>query len=242
MRVGFIDSGYGGLLLASSVKKKFPFLEIIYIGDTKNMPYGEKEINFLNSRYDTMQDFAKKLNLDLLVVACNTLSATSFLSQKKKVETIDIISLSVDYLNKKNLYELTIIATPNTINSKVYRNNLNKDILLHEIPTKNLAPLIEKNDLIEANKEFESMVGDCRNHILLGCTHYSILKSKHPQLKIFSQDDILIEYLNKIILGLIDNSLNNRIKLFVNSDLEKYNKFSQDLFGKENFELNLTDF
>ncbi len=241
-KIAFIDSGFGGLLLASHIHKSFPELEIFYFGDVKNMPYGEKDAGFLNERYKIFQQKAKEYNVDLLVVACNTLSATSFQTEEKLVETIDIISISIDYINQKNKKEniesLALVATPNTINSKIYQKNLNEKIRVQEFPAKNLASLIENETLEKVNKEFIEIIGDFNGKILLGCTHYSVLASS--RLNMISQDVILDKYLQEnFYLGKDEEK---SVQLFVNAELEKYRNFAKKLFPKENFEISLLNF
>lgn len=247
-KVAFVDSGFGGLLLASHIHKNFPELEIFYFGDTKNMPYGEKKIEFLNERYKVFQQKAKENNIDLLVVACNTLSATSFQTEEKLVNTVDIISISVDYINCKNnedkIEKLALVATPNTINSKIYQKTLNGEIKIQEVPAKSLASLIENDTLENVGIEFKKLIGSFDGNILLGCTHYSVLSSLYSNLNMISQDVVLDEYLRvNFNLKKEEKEMEKSIvKLFVNAELEKYKKFAKKLFNKGEFEINLLDF
>jgi glutamate racemase len=243
-KIALVDSGYGGLLLSSHIYKNFPGVEIIYMGDTKNMPYGEKGVEFLNSRYQAFQKQAKEMGVDLLVVACNTLSATSHQTEEKLVDTIDIISISIDHLNKKNIEKVKLIATPNTIKSQIYPSNLNGTILVQEIAAKNLASIIENGSLKEVENEFENLLGEIEGNIMLGCTHYSVLTNSfansYPNLNMISQDSILEEFLKSKYL--LDAKQPKTIKLFVNAELEKYTGFAQKLFKNGEFEIKLLDF
>lgn len=243
-KIALVDSGYGGLLLSSHIYKNFFGVEIIYIGDTKNMPYGEKGVEFLNSRYQAFQKQAKEMGVDLLVIACNTLSATSHQTQIKLVDTIDIISISIDYLNKKNIEKINLIATPNTIKSQIYQSKLNGKIAVHSIPAKNLASIIENGSLEEVESEFENLVGEIEGNIMLGCTHYSVLSNSFPEyspnLNMISQDTILEEFLKSKYIFASDQP--KTINLFVNGNLDKYTGFAKNLFKNGEFEINQLDF
>lgn len=247
-KIALVDSGCGGLLLSSHIYNNFPGVEIIYIGDTENMPYGEKDKAFLDLRYQAFQKQAKEMGVDLLVIACNTLSATSHQTEVKLVDTIDIISITIEYLNeylnKKNIEQLKLIATPNTIKSQIYQTRLNEKIHLQAIPAKNLASIIENGSMSEVENEFENLVGEIEGNIMLGCTHYSVLTNSfansYPNLNMISQDTILEEFLKQNYS--FKNEKPQKIKLFVNADLDKYQAFAEKLFKNGEFELKLLDF
>ena len=141
--VAFLDSGYGGLLTASHIHKIFPQLNVVCILDNANMPYGTKEIPELNFRYAQLQIRAKSEGVDLVVIACNTLSATAHITEEKLVETVDIISISINYLNQQNFKTMKILATPNTVRSNMYNNGVKTSGQLKQIPAPKLATCIE---------------------------------------------------------------------------------------------------
>ena len=54
--IGIFDSGIGGLTIAHNIKKRLPYEKIIYFGDTKHLPYGEKSIIRKYRRPTTLRD------------------------------------------------------------------------------------------------------------------------------------------------------------------------------------------
>lgn len=75
MRVGVFDSGVGGLSVLESLLKARLFEHIIYYGDTARVPYGPKDPTTIAKFSLEALDFFKPHNIDMLVVACNSVSA-----------------------------------------------------------------------------------------------------------------------------------------------------------------------
>jgi glutamate racemase len=243
-KLGFIDSGYGGLLLANEIRKSFPNLELVYIGDTKHMPYGEKEASYLNARYKVLQKLAKSKGVDLLIVACNTLSATSFQTEAQEVETVSIISVTIEFLKNflkdNGIKKLLLVATPNTINSQIYQKNLRNLVELKTSPAKNLASLIESRKINEAITELKGILSGYLGPIILGCTHYSALIPYFPPNRFISQHSILTQYLTKNFEFKTSN--NPHIDIFINSEGDKYRSFAEELFTPRGADVQLIEF
>lgn len=101
MRVGVFDSGIGGLTVLKNIYKHYPNNEYIYFGDTINLPYGNKtkeELNYLSS-LDV--DFLLSKKVDIIIIACGTISANciNHLKNKYDIPIYDIISPTIEYLN-----------------------------------------------------------------------------------------------------------------------------------------------
>ena len=91
MKIGVIDSGIGGLTVLKSLLKKCPNHEYFYYGDTLHLPYGEKTKEEIIVYANKIIKFLESENVDLIVIACGTLSShKESLTIKKSV--IDIIS------------------------------------------------------------------------------------------------------------------------------------------------------
>ena len=63
--IGIFDSGVGGLTVLSEIKKKLPKENLIYLGDTKNFPYGsrskEEIIEFATQNVETLIELGSKV-------------------------------------------------------------------------------------------------------------------------------------------------------------------------------------
>lgn len=191
MRVGIFDSGIGGLTVLKTLIKKYPNNDYIYYGDTLNLPYGSKTKEELKELSVNDVEFLLNKNVDIIIIACGTVSSNClhYLKQNYKVPIYDIITPTIKYLNESNYENVGIIATNATIDSHIFKNNLNKNV--YEIKTPKLVPLIENNDLDNINNILNEYLDKYLNKLdvlVLGCTHYPIIR----------------EYINTYFKGKID--------------------------------------
>ena len=180
MKIGVFDSGVGGLTVLKKLIEKYPNNEYVYYGDTKNIPYGDKTIDELKVLASNIVEFLISKNVDMIVIACGTVSSNiyDYLKNKYSIKMIDIITPTLDYINKSNYQNIIVLATQRTIDSKIFSRNLNKNV--KEIACPMFVPLIESNKLYELNKYFNLYLKDIKNQdlIVLGCTHYPIIEDK----------------------------------------------------------------
>ena len=91
MKIGVLDSGIGGLTVLKSLLKSCPKHEYIYYGDTLHLPYGEKTKEEIIGYANNIINFFESKNVDLIIIACGTLSSNKeYLKSNKRI--IDIIS------------------------------------------------------------------------------------------------------------------------------------------------------
>jgi glutamate racemase len=89
-KIGFVDSGLGGLTVFKKVKKIMPNKEYIYFADSANVPYGSKTREQMLKISENIVRFFNEQQIDLLVVACNTLTSIA-LDYMKSIANFDII-------------------------------------------------------------------------------------------------------------------------------------------------------
>ena len=108
MKIGIFDSGVGGLTILKELIRKNKYHEYIYIGDTKNLPYGNSTIENLKKYSDTIINYFIKKRCDLVIIACGTISSnlSNYLKEKYKIKIIDIITPTIDYIVNKNYKNL----------------------------------------------------------------------------------------------------------------------------------------
>jgi len=179
MRVGIFDSGIGGLTVLKTLINKYPKNDYIYYGDTLNLPYGSKTKEELQELSKLDVEFLLSKNVDIIIIACGTVSSNclTYLKSNYFIPIYDVVSPTIKYLNNSNKTSIGIIATNATIDSHIFKNNLNKEV--YEIKTPKLVPLIENNDLKNINTILEEYLKEYKNKIdtlVLGCTHYPIIK------------------------------------------------------------------
>ena len=199
MKIGIFDSGIGGLNVLKEIIKKCPYNKYYYYGDTKNVPYGEKSKETLFDLASDIIKFFENLKVDIIIIACGTISSNCYLELKKitKIKIYDILSPTFNYLKNNNFSNMVVFATKRTIESHIFKNNL-KDI--KEIATKEFVNMIENNKIdTEIVKKYMELVKD-NDTLILGCTHYPCLinefKKYKKNIKIVDMGKVMSNSLN----------------------------------------------
>lgn len=191
--IGVFDSGVGGLTVVKEIFKYLPGYQIIYFGDTARLPYGTKGAGFVKRYSKKITQWLLNKEAKIIVIACNTSSAWAADSLKKEFKNIPIfemISPAVkDAIEKTENKKIGIIGTPGTIKSGVYQKklaNIFPGVRPPEIYSQACSlfvPLVEEgwvdNEITrEIAKKYlnffkEKNIGS----LVLGCTHYPLLKN-----------------------------------------------------------------
>lgn len=112
--IGMFDSGVGGITVLKEVMKKLPNEKIIYLGDTKRFPYGNKSKDTIIELTKKGIDLLLKKNVKAIIIACGTATsqALDVVSKIYKIPIIGIIEPTVSYIkDKKNIKKIGVIAT-----------------------------------------------------------------------------------------------------------------------------------
>ena len=194
--IGIFDSGYGGLTILSEIKKALPEYDYLYLGDNARTPYGSRSFDVV---YEFTLEAVKELfsrGCELIILACNTASAKALRTiQQEYLPTIDsnkrvlgVIRPSIEAISEiTTTNHIGVLATEGTVKSNSYpiellKINPNLKVVQHACPM--WVPIIENNKHnTEAGKLFikedlaELLGNDSEiDSIMLGCTHYQIIK------------------------------------------------------------------
>jgi glutamate racemase len=251
--IGVFDSGIGGLTVAKAIKNSMPNESLIYFGDTKHLPYGEKSKDTLVEYSIRIADFLKAQGVKAIVIACNSASALAYEEVKAHVKDIpvyNVIDPTVEFLAQNNeCKHVGLIATKATVNSGVYEKKIRD--LLPSIKTSSLAtplfvPIIEEgfyNDQI-IDLAIDRYLSDKRinsvDSLILGCTHYPLIESQikafyKNEVKILNSADIVAQKIKSLLE--VENMLNAEINTnpdrFLVSELtESFKKTAEMIFEK----------
>lgn len=177
MRIGVFDSGIGGVNVLASLIKKYPNNEYIFYGDTKNLPYGDKTKEELFHLACNAIDFLINKKVEIIIIACGTISSTCYQTLKKKydIPLYDIISPTIRYLKTSDYQNIGVIGTKRTIESKIF-DIKKKNILMHATPS--FVPIIENGEIENKQDEIVNELKIFKDYdcLVLGCTHYPLLK------------------------------------------------------------------
>lgn len=192
MRVGIFDSGIGGLTVLNKLSSKYKNNDYIFFGDRINIPYGEKSKNELFILSSKIIDFLISNEVDMIVIACGTVSSNCYkelLDKYKNINIVDIISPTVNYINNKKIDNILVIATSKTVDSHIFKNLL-KDKNVYEEACPFLVDMIENNKDIKLEESINDKKYD---YVLLGCTHYPLIKNMINNKTIDLGDNIFLE-------------------------------------------------
>ncbi len=185
--IGIFDSGVGGLTVFSEIKNRLPNENLIYLGDTKHFPYGNKTKKEIIAYSIKNTEYLIKKGVKIIVVACGTATsqAIEILRNRFSLPIIGIIEPTIQYVKKKKINKIGVIATEGTIRSNAWEIELKKEINNIQVINKAcpmLATIAEEGraksnegrlTIKQYMREFKSKKID---KIILGCTHYPIYK------------------------------------------------------------------
>ncbi len=211
MKVGVFDSGIGGLTVVKSLLQHRLFEEIIYFGDTARVPYGSKDKNTIIRYAIEAVEFFKNFELDLIIVACNTVSAYA-LQEMRESATCPVIGVveagilaTANALRDRNSNVL-ILGTKATVNSKAYEIGLNKlsftNVQAKATPL--FVQLVEEEifsgEILEAAFRHYFSDMETPNALILGCTHFPLISKAlsnyfGEQTLLIHSGDAIVEYL-----------------------------------------------
>lgn len=187
--IGFFDSGVGGLSVLKEAVKLLPGENFIYFGDSKNAPYGTKDVEEVKALTFSAVDFLIKKNIKALVVACNTATSAAIIELREKYSrSMPIIGIepalkpAVEYKRKG---KIIIMATPMTLSEAKFSrlmNNYKSEAQIEPLPCPGLVELIETGVIEgdELDKYLREKISPFKNDgiaaVVLGCTHYPFIK------------------------------------------------------------------
>ncbi len=257
--IGVFDSGVGGLTVAKEIKRLLPHEDLIYFGDTKHLPYGDKSREAIAEYATKITTFLLEKNCKAIVIACNSATANALKEVLEvvanRVPVIDVINPVAEKVAFEIHTNVGVIATKATVNSGLYKKSIrkhNKFINVDELATPLLVPAIEEGFTNHAithsiiynylsNKKLKNI-----ETLILGCTHYPLLLNDIKQyygnrVRVIDSPNIVANHLKSILeKNKLLNSHNPHAKYqFYLSDLTKnFEKISKKFFGKS-IDLNL---
>jgi len=247
MKIGVFDSGAGGLSVVKSLIESKFFDEIIYYGDTARVPYGIKDKNTIIRYSLEALEFFNNFDIDLLVTACNTVSAYALedMNEQSRYPVVGVIKsgvMAVENHHIKKDEPILIIATRATINSGSYQKRL-KDLgytNITAIQTGLFVPMVEEGifdgEILNATMRYYFKDIDTPKAMILGCTHFPLISNslrnyfdKKPML--IHSGEAIVEYLQKHYeLNKIENR-DTKLKIFASDNVSGLRKIADKWLG-----------
>jgi glutamate racemase len=187
--IGIFDSGVGGLTVFKEIRKRFPFEDIIYFGDTARVPYGPKSRNTVIDYSIQNARFLIQQGAKIIVIACNTSSATALIDLQKllPVPVLGVIEPgALSAVKSSGNKHIGVIGTEGTIRSQAYSTAISKlddSCIIFSKPCPLFVPLAEEGwedhevTQLTIKEYLTSLLHKDIDTLVLGCTHYPILKT-----------------------------------------------------------------
>lgn len=231
-----------------------PHEDIIYFGDTKHLPYGEKSKEAIIEYSVRIAHFLIQQNCKAIVVACNTATANALHEVQSEIDghafLFDVINPVALQVAEKTTGEVGVIATKATVRTGLYHKSIhehNKRLKVHELATPLLVPAIEEGFVNHpitqmilthylSSKKLEAI-----NTLILGCTHYPLLTKdiKHhygKRVNIIDSPKIVAELVQRTLRenDLLNNDDHEPVYRFYLSDItQNFKNISKRFFGNE---------
>jgi glutamate racemase len=191
--IGVFDSGVGGLTVFREITRVLPREPLIYLGDSARVPYGTKSPETV-TRYTL--EAARHLierGIKLLVIACNTATAAALpaLQDELKIPVLGVVEPGARAAVARTSGYVGVIATEGTVRSRAYTRAikaLDPDVEVLESAAPLFVPLAEEgwaNTHVArevAEVYLEPLIDAGIDTLVLGCTHYPILRSTIEQV------------------------------------------------------------
>lgn len=214
--IGVLDSGVGGLTVVRRIQELLPGEDIIYFGDSANVPYGNRSEDEIFSLTMKMIRFLLDKQVKCIAIACNTISA--IIERLRAEEPCPLISI-VEAGSSSALYEklprVGLIATEFTVKKGVYDAHIHSHAPQCEIVSKdspNLAALIDRGDFDDdaINAEIRKQVDHILSrapveHLLLACTHFPLVtdnfRACYPGLRLIDPAEQEAKFMDLLLTG-----------------------------------------
>lgn len=209
--IGFFDSGVGGLSVLAKFRAVLENENILYFGDLKNLPYGNKSKTELVGFAQNILDFFESKNVKAVVIACNTSSALAYESIKNKYnfKIYPIIQSCAKKISNMGFSTIGVFATQGTIFTHAYKNEINKydkNINVIEIACPNWVEIVEGiesniDEHFDLKTKCSEMLKYNPQKIILGCTHYPYLIDKLtefvPREMFINPSEIFVDFIKE---------------------------------------------
>ncbi|HMA77311.1 MAG TPA: glutamate racemase [Candidatus Krumholzibacteriaceae bacterium] len=251
-RIGVFDSGIGGLTVVRELIRRLPDEGIVYFGDSARVPYGTKSPETVLGFARENLKFLKSRNIKLIVVACNTVSAVALpiLKSEEEIPVTGVLlpgALGASRATESS--KVAVIGTTATIRSGAYRKALhaiNPDLEIFSKACPLFVSLAEEgwldNDVtrLVAEKYLEDVIEFGPDTVVLGCTHYPLLKGviskvMGPGVRLVDSANECAVEVEKILAG---NDLKKRagsgggIKVFMSDVPYKFREIGERFLGR----------
>ena len=252
--IGLLDSGVGGLTVVKKIIAKMPHEATVFIGDNAHIPYGDKSKAEIIALTKQSVNFLLSKNVKLIIFACNTATAVAMKAIQKEIEPqiIGVIqSGAVAAANATKNKNVAVVATKMTVGLHAYQKEIqtrDPEITVSELATPQIVPLIENNAghqaYMAALKKILLPINNLGvDTLVLGCTHYPIIRSEFaqcvkPAVQIIDPADQVAQYTYNIMKRdqmFTDSSAKGKHEYYTTGDVKMFDELGKIVLQDEKF-------
>lgn len=245
--IGIFDSGVGGLTVYKEIRRIYPCEDLVYFGDTARVPYGPKSPQTIIEYSRQNVRFLLQHQVKLIIVACNTASSFALESLRKEfpVPVTGVIepgakAAAAVSRNKR----IGIIGTYGTVNSGAYQRelkSLDSSLKVFSKACPLFVPLVEEG--LESHRITREIAAEYLaelieqdiDALILGCTHYPILKDTLLQItqnkiKLIDSAEVIANTLHEL-LPQAEKSGKGKDLFFVSDNEKNFKKIAERILG-----------
>jgi glutamate racemase len=188
-----LDSGLGGLTVARAIREVLPLEDIVYFGDSARVPYGAKSPETVTTFVRQIIAYTRPLKPKHVVIACNTATALAMPGVRASFPDLSVSGViepgsrsAVMAAGSRQVPTIGVLATEATVRSRAYAAAIHRKRTQARViqqPAPILVPLIEEgrhlNDplvKLALRQYLQPMIDHRMNVLVLGCTHYPVLR------------------------------------------------------------------
>ena len=252
--IGIFDSGIGGLTVAKAVNTLLPKESIVYFGDTAHLPYGDKSEAAIQAYSIKICNLLLEKKCKVILIACNSASTAAFDLVKEyvgsKAHVVNVIDPAVAYIGDAYTdKQIGLIGTKRTVLSQAYERKverLKKGIKLKSLATPLLVHVIEEG--FYANRIGDEVIHqylsddvlDDIEALILGCTHYPLIKEKiedyyAAQVEIIDSSQVVAAFLQQVLEknNLLKTEGDSNHTFYVSDYTKSFEESTKIFFGRE---------
>ncbi len=187
--IGVFDSGIGGISVLAEIIKALPYEKYVYFADTLHSPYGVKSEEIVRTLSVKVAEFLAFIGIKSLVVACNTATSAA-IHEIRKICPFPVIGMEPALKPAVELGiagKILVLATPLTLKSKKFNelvHHYKHRAEIIPVPCVGLVEIIERDQ--SRGREIEGYLSQLFSSvhtvdiaaIVLGCTHYVLIKKE----------------------------------------------------------------
>lgn len=250
--IGIFDSGLGGLTILKAVRRRLPQEDLIYFGDTANVPYGGKSAQAVTRLSLAVARFLQEQRVKLIIVACNTASALALEELKKNI-SVPVVGViepgALKAVSSTQNGRIAVIGTEGTVQSDSYRRQilkLNPRAKVTQTACPLFVPLVEEGwagkplTELAARDYLAPVLKSNADTLILGCTHYPVLKRVIARVlgknvKLVDSAETLAEYIKMALekTGHAKTAGKGKLKVYASDRPERFKRLAKHILRSD---------